>query len=330
MSINVSDLYSINISNIKTQDKFCSTYSTLDSAKGITCAIIVETSFQLSFTNELIDFELAPKEVGCLQYDSITNVGGTDTYNNFNYNNVVYQVYKLGILKPPLNTYASPNVPCEVVLILHNFDGQTLIIYIPVNSGFTTNIPLPNDKKVQINFQNYIPSAKPFYYYFAPYACTDDDCSATTPYVIFSADSSSLTITSQDAKDLCNYIGKANVKKSESDTTTYSCLSQQTSNDFLSYYIKNNDASKSIQQVYYQAIGVNTEVPDSNDIYIKCNPTDSSGILLENYGTVPNEGNEGNGGNEGRREGDPADRLRARVRGSRRGRRHWTERGALL
>jgi hypothetical protein len=283
-------------------DTHCNDYTT---ASGITCAVNANSSFKLSFTNDIVDFQQLSIELGSqkgyLQYDSITNLADTSTYNIFNYNGVVYQVTELGVLKPPLNTYSSPNVPCEIVLILENDDHQSLIIYIPVNNGVTTNIPLPQDSTVHINFQKYIPSAKPFYYYYAPYNCSDASatgiCSLTTPYVIFSADSSNLTITTTDANNLCKYLGQAITQVGSTGPTTYECrASQSNHNDFLSYYVTNNAASNKIQQVYYQAIGVNTEVPDSNDIYIKCNPTDSSGNLLENYGTVPNEGS---GGNEG-------------------------------
>jgi hypothetical protein len=173
---------------------------------------------------------------------------------------------------------------CEIALIFINGTSDYVIIYVPVVLSQTTNIDIvyQDDKvNVDIDIYKYIPSGKPFFYFYAPYNASD---TIVDTYIIFPNVNNGLTISQNDYNNMCAKTGGSACVKATVDATK----------TFYIFYTKNK------QPLYYNSVGANVSPPDSNDIYIQCNPTDLHGVYEYTEANVPDTdtGNTTSGGNQ--------------------------------
>jgi len=245
---NLSDLYYINLSGA-TSSGSCPLNS--DTTLCYTCQekcnfLVASASFQAS----CFVFK------GGLCYSNVT----TNSNSPFTFNENTFDVLAMYLLVPSINTYSTSEY-CEFVVEAISGEGF-LVIYIPVSIGSVTNITIPSALSNEpipvsnVNVSSYIPSQKPFYLFNAPYKNK-----SIANYVIFPASSCNNSISNAIYNDICKIASCA----------TPNPIASPSKNYYTSNYYKNHQ-----RPVYYNVNGVNSTTPESDQIYIQCNPTNYS------------------------------------------------------
>jgi len=179
-----------------------------------------------------------------------------------------YQLNEIRIYSPSLHTYSGSKSDAEIIAV-HSGENGNLLVCVPLvkgnksdsNSGIDLENIISNAKKFarkeneetalqkNINMNNFIPNAKPFYSY-----------KATLPYVP------------------CN--GEYNYIVFSKDDNAYVTISEEQLSSLNSVISPHSMDVKTNTNFYINKLGANTSSGKNDEIYIDCKPVSDSGDVI--------------------------------------------------